>query len=69
MSGRKYTMKDLAAEFGLPQHILRRLVDLYGVTEPRRYPRQFRVVLAERLPELRRRLRADGYLRPLAPVS
>jgi DNA-binding transcriptional MerR regulator len=57
------TMPELAEQFGLPEHVIRRFVERHGLIGPRKYPRQHRSFDAARLPELRRLLKAEGYMK------
>ena len=56
----RLTMQDLAKLLELPEYVVRRAVDRYGLTGPRRF-RQHRSIPAEALPDLRRKLAAEGY--------
>jgi hypothetical protein len=55
---------DLARQFELPLSVLRHWLDNHGYTTDRRYPHQRRRVPADKLTEIRRRLRADGFRLP-----
>jgi DNA-binding transcriptional MerR regulator len=58
---RQMSLRELSAETGLPQHIIRRFLERHGMVPAPRYPRQHRTFDASRLPELREALTAAGY--------